>query len=64
VFRAIQKGIADTGAQAYVLADSTYGRYVRRHSFKVKLMKAAAAPTYYHVCIYQPISSFITATPV
>ena len=26
VFRAIQKGIADTGAQAYVLADSTYGR--------------------------------------
>ena len=27
VFRAIQKGIATTGAQAYVLADSTYGRY-------------------------------------
>jgi len=26
VFRAIQKGIADIGAQAYVLADSTYGR--------------------------------------
>jgi len=26
VFRAIQKDIADTGAQAYVLADSTYGR--------------------------------------
>ncbi|RSH92034.1 Diphthamide biosynthesis protein 2 [Saitozyma podzolica] len=25
VFRAIQKGIAHTGAQAYVLADSTYG---------------------------------------
>ncbi|GFZ46057.1 Diphthamide biosynthesis protein 2 [Saitozyma sp. JCM 24511] len=28
VFRAIQKGIAPTGAQAYVLADSTYGRQV------------------------------------
>jgi len=32
VFRAIQKGIADTGAQAYVLADSTYGRYVESTS--------------------------------
>lgn len=28
VFRAIQKGIAPTGAQSYVLADSTYGRCV------------------------------------
>lgn len=26
VFRAIQTGIAHTGAQAYVLGDSTYGR--------------------------------------
>jgi diphthamide biosynthesis protein 2 len=26
VFRAIQSGIAHTGAQAYVLGDSTYGR--------------------------------------
>lgn len=26
VFRAIQRGIQDTEAQAYVLADSTYGR--------------------------------------
>ena len=28
VFKAIQRRIAATGAQAYVLADSTYGRYV------------------------------------
>jgi diphthamide biosynthesis protein 2 len=32
VFRAIQKGIANTGAQAYVLADSTYGRYAQSTS--------------------------------
>ena len=34
VFKAIQRRISSSGAQAYVLADSTYGRYADHSSME------------------------------